>query len=56
MFVEIDIERKLHAYGLYRTQVRKFRSPDMVRTLAKLRGLQSNADYAEAFEVLKWKV
>ena len=55
-FVEIDIERKLHAYGLYRTQVRKFRSPDMVRTLAKLRGLQSNADYAEAFEVLKWKV
>lgn len=56
VFAEIDVERKIHAYLLYKTQVRKFRSPDMVKTLAKLRGLQSNAEYAEAFEVLRWKI
>ncbi|MDP3685649.1 MAG: PIG-L family deacetylase [bacterium] len=52
-FVPIDIERKLHAYGLQPSQVRGMRSPEMLRALARLRGAACNAEYAEAFEVLR---
>lgn len=54
VFVPIDIERKLHAYRLQPSQVRGMRSPDMLRALARLRGAACNAEYAEAFEVLRW--
>ena len=53
-FVPIDIERKLKAYRLQGSQVRGFRSPEMLRDLAHLRGAQSGCAYAEAFEVLRW--
>jgi LmbE family N-acetylglucosaminyl deacetylase len=53
-FVPIDIERKLHGYGLYKSQVRSFRSPDMVATLASTRGAQCNVPHAEAFQILRW--
>lgn len=52
-FVPIDIERKLRAYGLQPSQVRGMRSPEMLRALARLRGAACNAEYAEAFEVLR---
>jgi LmbE family N-acetylglucosaminyl deacetylase len=53
-FVPIDIERKLSAYRLQKSQVRGMRSPEIIGELAKLRGAQSNCNHAEAFEVLRW--
>ena len=53
-FVPIDIERKVKLYELMKTQIRTFRSSDHLRSIAKLRGGQSNCDYAEAYKILRW--
>ena len=53
-FVPIDIERKVKMYELMKTQVRKFRSSEHLRAIAKLRGGASNCDYAEAYKILRW--
>jgi len=53
-FIPIDIERKLTLYGLLRSQVRSFRSPEHLRAMARVRGAQANCAHAEAFEVLRW--
>lgn len=53
-FVEIDVERKIKAYELLASQVRAFRSPEHLRSLAVLRGGQSNVAFAEAFQVVRW--
>ena len=53
-YVSIDIERKLNAYLLYKTEVRAMRSPEMIRDIARIRGKAINNDYAEAFEILRW--
>ena len=53
-FKPIDIDLKLHAYKLYKSQIRSFRSEDQVKALSVLRGQQSNYKYAEAFEVMRW--
>lgn len=53
-FIRINVQDKISAYLMYETQIRGFRSPDMIHSLAKLRGAQSNLDFAEAFEVLRW--
>ena len=53
-FVPIDIERKIKAYKLMPTQVRSFRSPETLRSIAQLRGQQSNSKYAEAFQIIRW--
>ena len=50
----IDIERKIKAYELMETQVRVFRSQETLRSMAQLRGAQSNLDYAEAFQILRY--
>lgn len=50
----IDIERKIKAYELMETQVRAFRSQETLRSMAQLRGAQSNLDYAEAFQILRY--
>ena len=55
-FKSIDIEKKIELYEMMQSQLRSFRSPDCVRSMAKLRGKQSNLKYAEAFEVLRWVV
>jgi len=55
-FVPIDIERKVKMYELMKTQVRKFRSTEHLRAISKLRGGQSNYEYAEAFKILRWVV
>ena len=52
-FKEIDIERKLKAYQMLKSQVRAFRSPDYLREIAALRGHQSGLVYAEAFMCLR---
>lgn len=56
LFVPMLIEKKLEAYALYTTQVRSFRSPDMITTIAKLRGMQAKCSFAEAFQIIRWKV
>jgi LmbE family N-acetylglucosaminyl deacetylase len=54
LFVPIDIDRKIRSYELYRSQVRSFRSSEMLKNLAKARGMMANVPYAEAFQVLRW--
>ena len=49
----IDIKRKIKAYELMETQVRAFRSQETIKSMAQLRGAQSNLDYAEAFQILR---
>jgi len=54
-FQKIDIERKIELYTTcIESQVRDFRNPEMVRSLAILRGKQSGHDFAEACQVLRW--
>ena len=53
-FIPIDIDRKIASYRLMETQVRKFRSPDTIKSIAQLRGAQSNCKYAEAFQLLRY--
>jgi len=50
VFVPIDIEAKLVAYGRYASQVRGHRSPETVAALAALRGAQIAVPHAEAFQ------
>lgn len=53
-FNPISINDKLQAYKFYKSQTRSFRNDNMITTLARLRGIQSNSKYSEAFEVLRW--
>ena len=53
-FVPIDIEKKIKVYKFMKTQIRSFRSPKNLRSMANLRGTQSNCDNAEAFQIIRW--
>ncbi len=53
-FIPIDIDKKIKVYEAMETQVRSFRSPEHLRANAKLRGGQSNCEYAEAFEIIRY--
>jgi LmbE family N-acetylglucosaminyl deacetylase len=53
VFFPIDVERKLAAYHLHASQVRGMRSPDLLVSLARWRGFQSNWEFAEAFQALR---
>jgi LmbE family N-acetylglucosaminyl deacetylase len=53
-FVELDIKKKIDAYKLMPSQVRSFRSPELLQSMAMVRGKQSNYEYAEAFEIIRW--
>ena len=53
-FVPINIDRKIKLYKLMKTQVRKFRSVEHLKAMSKLRGGQSNYDYAEAYKIVRW--
>ena len=53
-FVNIDIERKIQAYKLMPSQVRSFRSPELLHSMATIRGKQSNYKFAEAFQIIRW--
>ena len=52
-FEEIDVEAKIDAYMLHKSQVRPFRPPELIRHYAAIRGLSSNMKYAEGFKVLR---
>ncbi|MDB3983803.1 hypothetical protein N9437_02955 [Acidimicrobiia bacterium] len=50
----VDIEDKLYSYGLLESQVRGHRSPEILKSLGKMRGYQAQIDFAEAFQILRW--
>ena len=52
-FKEIDIDKKILLYSMLESQVREFRSPECIKSMAKVRGSQIRAEYAEAFEILR---
>ena len=53
-FIPIDVEKKISLYQMLKSQVRMHRSPEMLRDLAKIRGHQSNVQFAEAFQIIRW--
>ncbi len=54
---EIHIQKKIAALDIYKSQgFRFYRSEDYVRSLATIRGIQIQAKYAEAFEVIRLKM
>jgi N-acetylglucosamine malate deacetylase 1 len=50
-FEAIDIDKKIEAYNLHKSQVRPFRPQELLRSYSSIRGLSSNLKYAEAFKV-----
>jgi LmbE family N-acetylglucosaminyl deacetylase len=49
------IDKKVYALGAYNSQkMRNYASEDFIFSLAKTRGVMVNAEYAEAFEVIRW--
>ncbi|QOP41437.1 PIG-L deacetylase family protein [Sulfurimonas marina] len=58
MFVKLEekhIEKKSLALQEYKSQgVRDYMSKEFIYSLAKIRGVQIGAEYAETFEVIRW--
>ena len=49
-----NVDRKVKAARAYQSQAgRNYMQEDFIRSLAKVRGVQCNAEFAEAFEVLR---
>ncbi len=56
-FSAADLDRKIKALTAYRSQShRNYMQEDFIRSLARVRGVQCNSEYAEAFEVYKMTV
>ncbi len=54
---ENEIGKKISALKEYKSQSgRNYMNQDFIRSLARVRGVQANAEYAEAFEIYKWIV
>lgn len=57
-FVKLEkrhVEIKVAALSRYESQnMREYMSPEFIWSLAKMRGVQVNASYAECFEVIRW--
>lgn len=51
LFKPLNITEKIETYRLYESQVRGHRSPEILTTMAALRGKQSNIEFAEAFDI-----
>jgi LmbE family N-acetylglucosaminyl deacetylase len=52
---EQHVERKVRALKCYVSQrARPYANSDFIRSLARARGIQIGAEYAEAFEVIRW--
>jgi LmbE family N-acetylglucosaminyl deacetylase len=60
LFIKLDrphIEKKIRLLGHYESQVsmdRPYFSPEFISGWAKMRGVQVNTDYSEAYEVVRW--
>lgn len=54
---EHQLQKKIKALLCYKSQMgRDYASEEFIRSLAKTRGIQIGEDWAEAFEVLRWKI
>jgi len=54
---EADLTKKITSLNAYESQSGKsYMNPDFIRSLAKVRGVQANSSYAEAFEIYKWMI
>lgn len=53
-YVPVDIKAKLAANELHASQRRGHRSPAILTTMATFRGMQSQLEAAEAYEVIRW--
>lgn len=53
-FVALNIARKMKAYKAYASQMRSMRPPDLLKAVARLRGIESNYPYAEGFRIERW--
>jgi len=54
---EVQLNKKVDSLKSYQSQSqRNYMQEDFTRSLAKVRGVQANAEYAEAFEIYKWIV
>ena len=52
-----DLERKVYALQAYHSQKhRPYMSPVFIESLARARGVQIGAEFAESFEVVRWVV
>lgn len=58
LFITLEkrhLEKKLQAIACYQSQKKKnYVNEEFILGLAKVRGVQINCDYAEAFEVIRW--
>ena len=59
-FIKLDrkhVEAKAYALGAYHSQSsRDYMSREFIFSLAKTRGVQIGAEYAESFEVIRWVI
>jgi N-acetylglucosamine malate deacetylase 1 len=54
---QAELDKKIASLKAYKSQShRNYMQEDFTRSLAKVRGVQCNAEYAEAFEIYKWIV
>ena len=52
---ETELNKKVESLKFYQSQShRNYMQEDFIRSLAKVRGVQCNSEYAEAFEIYKW--
>lgn len=52
-----QIEKKALAISEYKSQSHKsYATREFIFSLAKIRGIQSNNDYAESFEIIRWLI
>ena len=52
-FEEIDVEKKINAYKLHKSQIRNFRPEELLRSYSYIRGLSSGLKYAETFKIMR---
>ena len=54
---ELNIQMKINALKEYKSQANKnYFNSEFIKSLAKTRGIQFGTNYAECFEVVRWKI
>ncbi len=54
---ELNIQMKINALKEYKSQAnKKYFNSEFIKSLAKTRGIQFGTNYAECFEVVRWKI
>jgi len=52
---EKHVEKKIEALKMYKSQLhRPYSNEEFLKSLARIRGVQINTQYAEAFEIIRW--